>query len=327
VYSLAVVQQAAVPVPASVSVTGQGNYVWTFPNFGATLNVYAVGPGATPVASYAIGSIDVPIASATTIGVLQNGRGLSVIDLSGAAPVKVDYTLPVVSSINLAGPPTYAAVSASQWVLGNKDGVPVRWSKRGGTPRYLALGAVSIAGSTGHIAIATASGSIRYFNADTLVEEGVIAYSSSKVLLSSDGTLLAAEGDTFNYQYAADWSVKILLTAVGDAALHLALSVSETQRRATLTCPAPARSWSGSLHESGRSRAALLHSNRPARRRAARSSSRQRSPPGAHTCRRCGSRPRCHDPAPIQVLACPIRGKVRDKAHQKRCCDPSWAIR
>jgi len=31
---------------------------------------------------------------------------LSVIDLSGAAPVKVDYTLPVVSSINLAGPPT-----------------------------------------------------------------------------------------------------------------------------------------------------------------------------------------------------------------------------
>jgi len=61
------------------------------------------------------------------------------------------------------------------------------------------LGAVSIAGSTGHIAIATASGSIR-IQRRYAGGEGVIAYSSSKVLLSSDGTLLAAEGDTFNYQ-------------------------------------------------------------------------------------------------------------------------------
>ena len=155
VYSLAVVQEAAVPVPASASVTGQGNYVWTFPNSGSTLNVYAVGPGTTPVASYAIGSTDVPVPSAMTIGVLQYGRGLSVIDLSGAAPVKADYTLPVV---NFAGPPTFAATSASQWVLGNERGVLFDGASVAGTPRYLALGGVSIAGSTGHIAIATASG-------------------------------------------------------------------------------------------------------------------------------------------------------------------------
>jgi hypothetical protein len=219
-YSLTAVQQAVLPLPSGAAATGQGNWVWTYPNPGASLNVYAVGTGSTPAASFAIGPDAVPVASATTIGVMQSGRALSVIDLAGATPVKVDYALPIAIYANPGDPTTapYAAVSAAQWVAGNQAGVLLDGAGLPGTPRYLAFGqAWSIAGSTGHIAIATASGSILYFNADTLAQEGTVPYSSSKVLLSSDGSMMTAAGDMIDRQYGGDWSVKIYSLPSGTA--------------------------------------------------------------------------------------------------------------
>src|SRR6185437_7611141 len=64
------------------------------------------------------------------------------------------------------------------------------------TPRYFDYGAVSsIAGSAGLIAIATASGRIVYFDANTLAQQGVIPVSASKLALSADGSVLAALQD------------------------------------------------------------------------------------------------------------------------------------
>ena len=54
--------------------------------------------------------------------------------------------------------------------------------------------ALGVAGSNGSIAVATESGSIVYFDASTLTQEGEIAYPASEVLLSSDGSVLAALG-------------------------------------------------------------------------------------------------------------------------------------
>jgi hypothetical protein len=209
VYSLNAVQQAAVSLPTGAMATGQGNWVWTYPNMGATLKVYAVGASSTPAASYTLGASDVPFASATTIGVIQYGTGLSVIDLSGAAPSRADYTTSI-THYPQPGVATYAAVSASQWVVGNQAGVLLDGASLAGTPRYFGFGqAWSIAGSTGHIAIATASGSILYFDANTLVQEGTIPFSCSRVLLSSDGSVLAAAGDVLDAQYSNDWSLKV----------------------------------------------------------------------------------------------------------------------
>ena len=123
VYSKDAVQQAVLPVPTDATATGQGNWIWTSSRFGTTLDVYAVSASSTPAASYTLGPGDVPLASATAIGVIrEGGQTLSVIDLSGTAPSEVDYASPIWITPPL-GAMTYAAVSASQWVVGNQNGV------------------------------------------------------------------------------------------------------------------------------------------------------------------------------------------------------------
>lgn len=73
--------------------------------------------------------------------------------MPGSNPVKADYTLPI------AYGSAYAAATASQWVVGNRHGVVLYGASLSGTPRYLGLGeAWSIAGGTGRVAIATATG-------------------------------------------------------------------------------------------------------------------------------------------------------------------------
>jgi hypothetical protein len=111
-----------------------------------------------------------------------------VIDLSGAAPTEAVYTVPITTAGG-----TYAAASASQWVLGGGDGVLIDGASLSGTPRFFGYGAVlSIAGNASQIAIATASGVILYFNAVTLAQEGTIQLSSTQLALSPDGSILAA---------------------------------------------------------------------------------------------------------------------------------------
>jgi hypothetical protein len=110
------------------------------------------------------------VPSGTTLAVLEGDtNALNLIDLSGATPVKTAYTTPVVMAPGVTSGASFAAVSASQWVLGNQYGVLLDGESLATTPRYFGFGHVfSIAGGTGHFAISIASGTILYFNASTL---------------------------------------------------------------------------------------------------------------------------------------------------------------
>jgi hypothetical protein len=214
VYSLAGAQQAAITLPTGAAPTvGQGNWVWTVA--GGTLDVFAIATGSTPAATFAVGLPYSVTPSATTIAVIGYGMGLSIVDLSGTTPSMATYTLPVRAASLALSPQfafesNYAALSASQWMIGNTWGVLLDGASLAGSPRYFDLGSVwSIAGSSGLIAVATASGSIVYFDAGTLAQEGAIPFSASKVLLSSDGSVLAAAGDEVDFQYNDDWAIKI----------------------------------------------------------------------------------------------------------------------
>jgi hypothetical protein len=172
-----------------------------------TLSVYPLASPTAPVATYTFGSGAVAMPSASVIGVWDPTTAkLSVIDLSGATPVKVDYTSPFGIADIVE---TFAAISASNWLGGYASGVLLDGASLPGTPRFLDYGgSFSVAGSANRIAIATASGRILYFNAVTLAQEGTILSSSDtspypaidskigsvagpQLELSSDGTILA----------------------------------------------------------------------------------------------------------------------------------------
>jgi hypothetical protein len=202
VYSKSGVQQDITVLPSTANLTGQGNWFWTFDAYapGTPLNVYAVGASASPTVTYNFYADTVAIPSGLTLAVLPYGSGVaSVIDLSGAAPSRVDHAVPI------AYLDAYAALSASDWLVGNRDGVVLGGSSQSSAPTYFSLGrAWSIAGSDARIAVATASGSIFYFDAGTKALQGRIDSFSAKAALSSDGTVLAAGGDWNDAQYHSD---------------------------------------------------------------------------------------------------------------------------
>jgi hypothetical protein len=244
-YSSSGVQQAAVQLPTSPStnIGGAGNWIWTFdPN---SLNVYAIG-STTPaltvsgpdVASYAV--------SGTTIAVLPFYKTISVIDLSGVAPVETDYPVPVplnhaAVSEESVGP--FAAVSGTEWVAGMQTyGSYVPNSSSGArlhtnvildgpslstnSPRYLGSGAaLNIAGSSTNVAISTAIGQISYFNPAVTTPEGSIDLTSGELALSTDGSILAAsaqDGSLLNIYSLPAGAVSSTFTYSGSAAGLLA---------------------------------------------------------------------------------------------------------
>jgi hypothetical protein len=207
IYSKMGVQQDAKVFGSPVSVIGEGAWFSAADSF--TVYVYQVGSSASPWAAVyaptgsAIGAV---VPSGLTIGValgsstLPTGDGTlaAVIDLSGPSPSVVGYP-PVPGHFyfprnGVSSNEFYAAVTGSQWVVGNPWGVLIDGASLAGTPRYFGLGAaLSIAGSDGgRVAIATASGKITYLDAATKTFEGTIDFFSAQVVLSSDGTVLAS---------------------------------------------------------------------------------------------------------------------------------------
>ena len=202
-YSNTAVQRDLTSVTTVEGLTGQGNWFWTLASLGA-LNLYQVGASGSPALS--TGLVEgTAIPSGTTLGVLAGGPGqIIVIDLAGAAPVSASYTVPYAYLTN------FAARSPTQWLVGNSHGVIFDGTSLGGTPRTLTLGtAWSIAGGTGFVSVATASGTIFYFNASNNTLAGTIAFSSSQLSASSDGTVLAAAANTNDFQYETDRTVNI----------------------------------------------------------------------------------------------------------------------
>lgn len=174
------VQLDLTALPTIANLTGQGAWFWTNDVQGTSLNIYKVGASGAPAATY-------PVSQAIPSGLTIN-TGASIIDLSGSSPTAVSVTYPPDFPCCNG---TYAALSSSQWVFSSGP-LLIDVSSPGGTPRYFNLGvALSIAGSTERVAVATELGKILFFNAVTQVLEGTIDSAVSKVALSSDGTVLA----------------------------------------------------------------------------------------------------------------------------------------
>ncbi len=215
IYSKASVQQevATLSTGTGAGVGGTGN--WFYQAGTNTINIYAIGGSNTPVASFPIGSTLVALTpSATSLGVLVT-NSVGVIDLSGATPVETNFTLPI------AGSTVYAASSAAHWLVGNQFGVVLDGAGLPATPRYFDYGqAWSFAGSSSLLAIATASGRIVYFDSASLSLQGTVQDFSSKIQLSSDGTVLAAMGNALQAQYNPDWSLNVYSLPSNAALAH-----------------------------------------------------------------------------------------------------------
>lgn len=178
IYSPAAVQlDHDASLPTVTRLGGRGPWFWT--DDGATLEIYKVGSSATPTASFAATAI---APSGSSIGIL--GSTFGIVDLSPAVPTETNYSPPFDG--------VYAAVSASQWVVGNgANGVVVAGPTLATTPRYFGYGQVlSLAGSTTHLAVGTSIGNILIFNASDLSLETTLNLTASQLQMSADGTVL-----------------------------------------------------------------------------------------------------------------------------------------
>ncbi|WP_263415780.1 Ig domain-containing protein [Terriglobus albidus] len=201
VYSNTGVQQALVTLPTISNLTGQGNWIWTYASStpGYPLEVYSIG-SQTPSLSYSGYADTVAIASGTSIGILPYGTGqVSVIDLSGSTPQEIDYTVPI------AYLSAFATSSSSRWMVGNAHGALLDGASLSSTPRYLGQGSAwSIAGTSGSVAISTSIGKISVFDPYQSTLKETINFSSGKLALSSDGTVLGASANANDHQYETD---------------------------------------------------------------------------------------------------------------------------
>jgi hypothetical protein len=213
-YTNAGVQADITALPTVENLTGQGNWFWTYSAsvLPAQVAIYKVGASGSPAATISFpylpaGGVASPtfFPSGARLGILDQTSGAGkVVDLSGSNVTTTDFTAPIGSMS------VYAAVSGSQWLIGNAWGVLLDGASIAGTPRYFGYGAAwSIAGSSTLVAVATASGAIVYFDAATNVQKGTINFPSSQIALSSDGTVLAAAGDQSGSRYPVDPSLRI----------------------------------------------------------------------------------------------------------------------
>jgi hypothetical protein len=219
VYSKSGVQQDIASLPATGGLGGWGNWYWTADL--ADLRIYAVGASSSPAATYALGTSTAIAPSGSTIGLISYGDPqIRFVDLSGASPGVTSHSTPVPYAT------AFVMTSPTQWYGANSQGVTFDGSSaEAGTPKYFSLGSAwSIAGGTGHFAIATASGSVFYFDSSTLAQEGELKFPSSKIVMSADGAVLGAQATTMYAQYYTDRTLKVFSIPSGAQMLSLAYS-------------------------------------------------------------------------------------------------------
>lgn len=204
-YSASSVEQGIISLPTIRYVGGVGNWIYSYQDNSnpPTVSVYAVGAN-SPSATYSGSTLASVIPSGSMLAILADGSGAgTVVDLSGSSPVKTDFTTPI------GYLSAFAATSASKWFAANRYGVIVDGASTNAAKTLSRGEASSIAGGTNQIAIATADGLITYLNPATPTSTGTIAFSSSKLALSSDGTVLAAAATSQYAQYSPDRTLKI----------------------------------------------------------------------------------------------------------------------
>ena len=219
-YSDIGVQQAVVTLPAVTNLAGEGNWIWIYDTTQAPgyppvypLNIYPIGSG-TPTLSIDNWASATIAPSGSTLGILSYEIAVepqrvvlryqfSVIDLSGSIPVENDYIFPIDYGS------AYAAGSSSKWVVGNKYGAILDGRSLASTPRYFGHGiAWSVAGTVGSAAIGTADGAITIIDPDQKTLEEAIDFSSVKLALSADGTVLGAAAYASDDDYLTDRTLK-----------------------------------------------------------------------------------------------------------------------
>jgi WD40 repeat protein len=192
-YSSASAQQDIKNFPTPPQLQGLGNWYWGAD--GGVINIWAVGSSANPTASTP--AAGATVVSGPTFAVISSipQTTMTVADLSGAVPVLTTYPLP------FAGVSAYAALSGTNWFVGDSNGVVLDGRTLGATPRYLTLGtAWSVASGGGLVAIATASGTIFVMDPQTKTIQTTIAFANNvqfapgNMQMSSDGKVLAVSG-------------------------------------------------------------------------------------------------------------------------------------
>lgn len=204
IYSANTVQLDQRSLPALTDLTGQGNWFWTFAIVNTNsaqqpLNIYKVGNSATPTASYSLYEASPTVASGLQLAVFQGTEpgSVALIDLSGSTPSETSYTLPVEDF------DSFAATSASQWLVGSINGVLVDGSGLPASSRSLNYGrAWSIVGGGSRVVISTASGRIISYDTATNVLETTIDQQDAELAISSDGSVLATAAAHYGYQNA-----------------------------------------------------------------------------------------------------------------------------
>jgi hypothetical protein len=193
-YSVNAVQQGIMSLPAGAAVVaGQGNWISVLSS--NQLSIYAVG-SSTPAQTFNAAGEEVPSGLELAF-INEYSQQLSVIDLSGATPVKTDYTLPAplypVNAIPPSFPTPFAASSASTWLLACNNSVIFDGGSISTTPRTLNYGAaLSIVASGNTAAVATESGQILVFDLTVPKTIGNISFYANKLAITSDGSVLAA---------------------------------------------------------------------------------------------------------------------------------------
>jgi len=195
VYSNLAVLQGSMALASINYLTGQGDWVWTAApstphnSLSQTMQVFAIG-SATPVASFYFWISSSFVPSGTMVGVFEdNFAHFTTIDLSGATPLKT--VVPAPPQDFPFG--SFAAASASQWILGNGSGVLLDGASASSSPRTFGYGAaVTIAGASNIAAVATASGKVAVFDVAGLSMLGSFYFPAGKLALSSSGSILGA---------------------------------------------------------------------------------------------------------------------------------------
>ncbi|MFP5206718.1 MAG: putative Ig domain-containing protein, partial [Acidobacteriota bacterium] len=210
VYSDAGAEQAIVALPSVEQLTGQGDWIWTYQpqqqgssSSDIGVNVYAIG-SSTPSFSFSFPytylGFTTAVASGSSIALLPYASGqLGIVDLSTPTPSATNYKVPV------AVLESFAASSASQWIVGNVHGALLDGASLATAPRFLGHGAAwSIAGTQGSAAVSTADGMISVFDPSQPTPNETINFASGKLAISADGSVLGASAEGLDYQFEPD---------------------------------------------------------------------------------------------------------------------------
>jgi hypothetical protein len=209
------VQQGTASLPSFQNLAGNGNWFYTYPSGQSTdpLIIYPVG-GSVASATISLSTNPYVTAAPNSLGIFDPIAGaVSVVDLSGSNPVKADYPATVYR------PFAFTANSANQWTVGGLDGLILDGASLSTTARYFGYGrARSIAANSSYIALALGNGTIPYFSTSSLTSVNTINSSSSRLAMSSTGSVLAAlSGSTLNIYSLPSGSVSNSWPSQGSA--------------------------------------------------------------------------------------------------------------